>query len=138
MQEHQTIDMNNTSSKIFAIFIVVITAVVISLNSCYYDNEYYLYSGGNQACDSVFTYSARIKAITDQNCAMSGCHTSANPAGSIPLTTYQEVRAGVEVAGMLCSIRHESGCSPMPKNRSQLSPCDIQAYEKWRDLGFPQ
>lgn len=130
--------MSTLKSKIFVFCVVVITGLLLSLNSCYYDNEYYLYSGGNQNCDTVFTYSARIKAITDQNCAQSSCHTATNPAGSIPLTTYQEVRAGIEVAGMLCSIRQESGCSPMPKNRSPLSSCDIQAFEKWRDLGFPQ
>jgi len=130
--------MNIKHSKVLATFILAITGVIVSLNSCYYDNEHYLYSGGNTECDTVFTYSNRIKSITDANCAFSGCHTATNPAGSIPLTSYQEVRAGIEVVGMLCSIRQESGCSPMPKNRSQLSPCDIQAFEKWRDLGFPQ
>lgn len=128
----------SSRNKIFSFALIVIAvSAIASLDSCYYDNEEYLYSGtGN--CNTVFTYSGRVKAITDNNCAMSGCHTATNPAGSIPLTSYQEVRAGIEVAGMLCSIRHQSGCSPMPKNGGQLNACDIQAYEKWRDLGFPQ
>lgn len=109
-----------------------------SLSSCYYDNEQYLYGAG--VCDTTasVSYVGRIKAIMDSRCATSACHGGASPANGVDLTNYNGVRVGVESLGMLCNIRQESGCSPMPKNEGPISACDILAIEKWQATGFTE
>jgi hypothetical protein len=115
---------------------VVLTVLVMNFSSCYYDREDYLYS--SIPCDTVANYNGRIKAIMDNQCALSGCHSGPSPEASLALTTYDEVKTAVADMGIMCNIRQESGCVPMPKNQGPISACDIAALDKWQQLGFPE
>jgi hypothetical protein len=125
------------SNIVRIVLVVVIIGWAVSLESCYYDNEEYLYGSG---CDTItsFTYQNKIKGIMDTRCATPACHGGTSPANDLSLTSYSGVKAGFETMSMMCNIRHESGCVPMPKNESQLSKCDIRALEKWQANGYPE
>ncbi len=113
--------------------ILLLTAV---LGGCYYDNEAYLYGGG--VCDnSVITYTGRIKAIADANCATASCHSGPSPEDNISLEGYDNVKAATENTSVICSIQGQSGCSSMPKNSPLMSQCDIDAWKAWVAAGYP-
>jgi hypothetical protein len=123
----------------FILFLLLFTIIVLSsLHSCYYDREDYLYSSSTTCSDTVYSYTGRIKAIVDQNCAISGCHVGANPEGGIGLENYADVKNNVETGEFLCTITWSSGCSQMPKNSSKLDNCTITAVEQWKAKGYPE
>ncbi len=103
-------------------------------NSCYYDNEEYLYS--TTPCDNTFTFTSRIAPLVAQQCA-SGCHEGANPSAGLSLTTYDEIKAIVDNGGFAGSLDGSNGYSIMPKGTSGLSTCDKTAVNAWITAGAP-
>jgi hypothetical protein len=95
----------------------------------------------NNKCDSAncdtlnVTYTKSIDPIIQTWCA--GCHSNSSPANGISLTNYSQVVASVNGGRFMGAIRQQSGFYPMPKG-SILSPCEINLFQKWIDLGFPQ
>ncbi len=103
-------------------------------NSCYYDNEEYLYS--TTPCDNTFTFTSRIAPLVAQQCA-SGCHEGANPSAGLSLTTYDEIKVIVDNGGFAGSLDGSNGYSIMPKGTSGLSTCDKTAVNAWITAGAP-
>jgi hypothetical protein len=79
-----------------------------------------------------------VKAIMDQRCAISGCHTGASPDGDIALDNYADVKNNAENGEFFCAINWNSGCSQMPKNSSKLDACTIFALQQWKAKGYPE
>jgi hypothetical protein len=124
--------MKNRKIIFVSILILAVSAV---FHSCYYDQEAYLYGS---ACDnSAVTYTSRIKSIADAKCATSGCHSGGSPSSGILLEGYEACKASTQGSEVMCTIKRLSGCSPMPKGMSQLSQCDIEAWQVWIDAGYP-
>lgn len=110
-------------------FIILLSlGFVLSLSSCYYDNEELLYP--STPCDTTSTFSSRIAPMVQQECA-SGCHEGANPSAGVPLTSYAEIKAIVDNGSFAGSLDGSNGYSIMPKGTSGLSPCDIAAVNRW-------
>lgn len=108
--------------------------IIISLDSCYYDKADVLM--GDVTCDTTsFTYSNQIQPILSQYCI--SCHSVNNASGGVRLDDYPNVKEYADNGELLCVIKHESGCSPMPKDAPQLNPCDIRLFELWVDDGAP-
>jgi hypothetical protein len=107
---------------------------VTLFNSCYYDNEEYLYS--STPCDNTFTFTSRIAPLVAQQCA-SGCHEGANPSAGLSLTNYDEIKAIVDNGGFAGSLDGSNGYSIMPKGTSGLSACDKTAVNAWITAGAP-
>jgi hypothetical protein len=106
---------------------------VMLLSSCYYDNYDDLATAPN-ACDTLdMSYTSNVSPIMTDNCV--SCHSGGAPAGNIPLETYSEVKVQADNGKLLGSIKHEAGYSPMPKNQSQLSECDVNKIEAWINQG---
>lgn len=101
-------------------------------NSCYYDNEEYLYS--SVPCDNTYTFASRIAPLVAQQCA-SGCHEGANPSAGLSLTTYDEIKAIVDNGGFAGSLDGTNGYSIMPKGTIGLSTCDKNAVNDWIGAG---
>ena len=101
-------------------------------NSCYYDNEEYLYS--SVPCDNTYTFTNRIAPLVAQQCA-SGCHEGANPIAGLSLTTYDEIKAIVDNGGFAGSLDGTNGYSIMPKGTTGLSTCDKNAVNDWIGAG---
>lgn len=86
------------------------------------------------ACDTaVFTFSGAVKKIMDAKCA--GCHNPANLGGNIDLSTYNGVKAVALNGKLYGSVAQQSGYSPMPKNSTKLSDCEIRQIQKWITAG---
>lgn len=85
-------------------------------------------------CDStVFTFSGAIKPLIENKCQ--GCHSSSNAQGSIDLSTYTLIKAKVTDGKLWGSINHSAGFSPMPKNGTKLSDCELAQFSKWIAAG---
>lgn len=89
------------------------------------------------ACSGTPSFSADVKRVFDASCALSGCHDALTRAGGYDLSSYTGVSAGVCNGLVLCSMRHEAGCSPMPKGSSKLSDQQIALVDCWRVAGCP-
>jgi len=114
-------------------FLTILLAVTL-FNSCYYDNEEFLYS--STPCDNTFTFTSRIAPLVAQQCA-SGCHEGANPSAGLSLTTYDEIKAIVDNGGFAGSLDGSNGYSIMPKGTTGLSSCDKTAVNAWITAGAP-
>lgn len=86
-------------------------------------------------CDSnSFTYAAAIKPLIDTKCV--GCHGSGNSTG-VDLSTYTGTRTVALNGRLYGSIAQLTGFSPMPKNSSKLSTCEIRQVQRWIQAGAP-
>lgn len=82
------------------------------------------------SCDTaVFSYSVAVKIIMSNKCV--GCHNPSSLGGSIDLSTYNGVKAVALNGKLYGSVANQSGYSPMPKNSSKLSDCEIRQIQKW-------
>jgi uncharacterized membrane protein len=88
-------------------------------------------------CDSSqFAYSLGVKPILQTYCL--GCHAgTAVAGGGIQLGDYTSVKAQVSTGNLYNAISHTGSASPMPKNASKLSDCNIAIIRKWIEAGSP-
>jgi hypothetical protein len=114
-----------------------VAAMLLAFQSCYYDVESELYINEAPCDNTVYTYNGRVKAICDTYCATASCHAGPSPSASLALETYDQVRQATE-SGLICTIKHDSGCSPMPKNEPKMSQCNIEAWELWSNNAYPE
>ena len=119
--------------KIFARIIYI--SLVVHMISCTYHNEEELYPAGE--CDTTnVTYQATIVPIVSQNCYE--CHDANAPISGIPLEGYSNIKSMIDAGRLIGAIRHQTGFSPMPKDRGSLPECDILKIEKWVSDGAPE
>ena len=102
--------------------------VFSTIFSCYYDVAEELYPPGDCQTDSV-TYAAIVLPILQSRCYQ--CHDAANNLGDITLEGYSNVKFYVDNGLLMGAINHESGFSPMPKDRPRLPDCEIDQIESW-------
>jgi hypothetical protein len=124
--------------KLLSLLISVIALMIGStfLNSCYYDNEEYLYPpSGTSGCDTINpTYIANIAPIFADNC--NGCHNSASASGGIITENHQNLTANIDLIWVAINKQpSESGF--MPQGGYKLSSCDLAKIRQWRNLGMP-
>jgi mono/diheme cytochrome c family protein len=109
--------------------------MLAGLGGCYYDKEEILYPGGN--CDTTnVTYSGTVSGIINTNCNV--CHSTASAnanGGGIQLDTHPKLKVYVDNGKLMGSINHAGGYSPMPKNATKLSSCDIAKIQAWVNAG---
>jgi len=87
-------------------------------------------------CDSTnVTYTASIAPICAAWCT--GCHGGSKPANGISLETYDGVAACANSNRLMGALYHDSGFYPMPKGGSSLTPCEIDLFQKWINIGKP-
>ena len=87
-------------------------------------------------CDSsLFNYSGAIQPLIQAKCQ--GCHSGANAQGGIDISTYTLLKAKVADGKLWGSINQLPGFSPMPKNGTKLSDCEIKQFQKWIAAGSP-
>jgi len=87
----------------------------------------------NPNCDTVvFTYSAKVKVIIDNNC--SGCHSSTSANGY--LLDYNSLKVKALSGALKGSLNGTGGYSLMPPS-AKLSNCEIKGIENWILKGAP-
>lgn len=109
-------------------------ALVALLGSCYYDHEGILYPE-TANCTAVATplFAADVMPILDGRC--NNCHAGSFASANIRLDNYQDVVTYVNDGSLMGSIRHAGSFSPMPKNSSKLSACEIDKIQNWINAG---
>ncbi len=111
---------------------LLVFLLTISLTSCYYDNEEYLYPSP-EICDTTsVSYSQHIAPIIQTNCI--GCHSGVAPSGGINLTTYTDVLVKVNDNSFLNAVRYNNINSPMPPS-GKMSDCNINNIAAWIHQG---
>ncbi len=114
---------------------MVLLFSALSLQSCYYDNEEFLYGKGS-ACDtSNVRYSGQVRAILQSNCV--GCHNINQANGMVRLDDHAAVQARAKDGSLLGTIRHNAPYVPMPPSGTKLSNCDIAILQAWINKGAP-
>jgi len=114
------------------IFLLGVTG--LAMTGCYNDKYEELYPAGN--CDlSNTTYAATISRITQQSCALSGCHDAATASSGVILDSYSGLQAIALDGRLMKVVKHENGVVAMPQNAAQLDKCTIDQLQQWVDNG---
>ena len=85
---------------------------------------------------TTVSYSKNVKAIIDGNCV--GCHQTGRSAAFRPLTTYAEVKAAVENAGLLTRIQLQNGQQGIMPQGGRMSQTNIDVIVKWNTDGLKE
>ena len=93
---------------------------------------------GTPGTDPVTTisYAKNVKSIIDGNCI--GCHQAGRSASFRPLTTYAEVKAAVENAGLLGRIQLQNGEQGIMPQGGRMSQANIDLIVKWNTDGLKE
>jgi mono/diheme cytochrome c family protein len=119
------------TALIAAAFLLLLT---LPTTGCYYDKEEILYP--DTACDTTaVTYSGSVAAVLSSNCNV--CHGGSTPSASIKLDVYSGVKLQVDNGRLIGVVTHNPNYSPMPKNGTKLSDCNIAKIRKWIAAGAP-
>ena|ERR1700712_2806102 len=117
-------------------FSIILLFIIYLLQSgCYYDKHDLLNPGASVCDTAIVTYSGSVNPIITANCT--GCHSGANAPLNIKLDIYQGVSVQALNGRILGAITQSPGFSPMPKNGTKLSDCNIAKIKKWIEAGAP-
>lgn len=115
------------------LFLVLIFLGMASLNGCYYDDEDNLYPQVGGCDTSNVTYSGTISGIMNGNC--NACHSGPTANANVITDNYDDLKIIADNGRLWGVVNHESGYSPMPKDRPKLSECDLSKIRIWLDNG---
>ena len=118
--------------KQFQIQLFFLFGMIISLSSCYYDNEVDLYGFDKNPCDTIaVTYSETIAPIMSANC--NNCHNPVSPNGEPPVitSTYEGLKVVAENGKLYNAVFWVDGKHNMPQGSSKLSDCDLSKIDIW-------
>jgi uncharacterized membrane protein len=125
--EHLTIKLNR-------LILVFAAGLLISLTSCYKDNEEELYPDNGTTCNTQnVSFGQTIEPIINNNCV--SCHTGAGASGGIQLDNHATISDAALNGRLLGAIRHDAGFSAMPQGGNKLTDCEIQQFEAWTTQG---
>ncbi|AOC97020.1 hypothetical protein BB050_03942 [Flavobacterium anhuiense] len=82
------------------------------------------------------TYNKDVKSIIDANCI--SCHSSGRSASFRPLTTFAQVKAAVESAGLLGRIQLQNGQQGIMPQGGRMSQANIDIIVKWNTDGLKE
>jgi hypothetical protein len=138
----RTLNFEKNMKKAFLLIpLALICVFVLTTQSCYYDNEEFLYgTGGSTAtCDTTTAkFAAFASPLIVSKCGTSGCHNAATASSGANLSTYTSIKAYITAnkAAFLGSINHSNAFSNMPKGGAKLAACDIKKLEVWINAGM--
>jgi len=124
--------MKNISSRKL-LGLLYVGLIVSILSSCYYDNAEDLYPQSPE-CDTLnVTYSSTIAPIMSASC--NDCHGESFANANVRTDNYDDLKTIADDGRLWGTVNHESGYSPMPKDRPKLNDCDLKKIEIWLDNG---
>ncbi|REG99527.1 c-type cytochrome [Flavobacterium aquicola] len=85
---------------------------------------------------TTVNYTKNIKSIIDANCVP--CHSNGRAASFRPLTTYAEVKAAIETAGLLNRIQLQNGQQGLMPQGGRMSQTNIDLIVKWNTDGLKE
>jgi len=124
--------------KISVLFTLLSVMILVSISSCYYDSEEYLYPGTGSQCDTTqVTYAQSIVPIIRNYCLSCHGNSTSSLGGNIKLEDYTDIKLRADDHRLLGSVEHKDGYSPMPKGASKLNNCNIATLRIWIAAGAP-
>lgn len=126
----------------FLIPLILMGILVLTTQSCYYDNEEELYSTtATTTCDTTNAkFAGFVSPLIASSCAISGCHNAASApvSAGVNLSSYTTIKSYITSSKttFLGSIKHDSRFSTMPKSAAKLSDCNIKKLEVWINAGM--
>jgi mono/diheme cytochrome c family protein len=130
------------SRPLYALLVTALLAsAVVGAGGCASENLQDLSGSDVLACDTsaVATYSAVIRPLIQRNGCLD-CH-AAGGLGTAATGFNYETAAGLQAANragrLIGAIERRTGFSPMPKDRPQISACDIARIKQWVRRGAP-
>ncbi|MCV2484356.1 cytochrome c [Flavobacterium sp. SH_e] len=85
---------------------------------------------------TAVTYNKDVKSIIDANCV--SCHSTGRSAAFRPLTTFAQVKAAVESAGLLGRIQLQSGQQGLMPQGGRMAQANIDLIVKWNTDGLKE
>ncbi|RYJ36788.1 MULTISPECIES: cytochrome c [Flavobacterium] len=85
---------------------------------------------------TAVTYNKDVKSIIDANCI--SCHSSGRSAAFRPLTTFAQVKAAVENAGLLGRIQLQNGQQGLMPQGGRMAQANIDLIVKWNTDGLKE
>ncbi len=127
--------IKKTETKVTLVLLITgILMMLLSLTGCYYDKAEILYP--DTACDTAAVkYSSSVIPILSSNCY--SCHGGSTPSAAIKLDTYTGIKQQVDNGRLWGAVSHSTSFSPMPKNASKLSACNLAKIRIWIAAGAP-
>ena len=117
------------SMKSLLIALLTASTFLAALQSCYYDNEAYLYK--TSACtDTISSYSGRLKNVIEVNCI--SCHGPGSSKGDF--STFDLVTAQRD--NIVCRAAVGNSCGNSMPPSGAMNNCDREAFHLWRLNGF--
>lgn len=122
------------SKPLYVVAVALVAVLLVTAPGCYYDKEEVLYP--STACDTAaVTYSMSVVPVLSANCI--SCHGGSTPSAAIRLDTYAGVKQQVDNGRLLGAINQAVSYSPMPKDGTKLSNCNIAKIRIWVAAGSP-
>jgi hypothetical protein len=124
---------NRGYQKLKHLFYLAASLLMLEFSGCYYDNEMELYPSLT-GCDTLnVTYSGVISSIMNVNC--NSCHDAATLSGNVQTDNYDDLKVIADNGKLWGVVNHETGYTFMPKDRPQLSECDLKKIKIWINAG---
>jgi mono/diheme cytochrome c family protein len=87
-------------------------------------------------CDTLMvSYSTQVDSILTIRCGSNSCHGSDTADGGFGLMEFDQVTGAVNTGGLIGSIFHQTGWSPMPDGQPMLDSCKINTILAWVNQG---
>ncbi|MCF8309706.1 MAG: cytochrome c [Bacteroidales bacterium] len=115
---------------------ITIILFIVTLSSCYYDNEEDLYPQQAECDTTNVNYNDQIAPIMQNNC--NSCHSGVSPNAGVITDNYEDLKAVAENGQLWGAVNHEPGYTPMPRNQPKLPECDLKKIRIWIDNGTPR
>jgi hypothetical protein len=121
--------------KILSVGLIGTIVFAILTISCENNNELDLY--GETDCDTInITWENTISEILNVNCVV--CHGPSLSYNNVRHDSYTSELVVVNDGRLRGVVNHLPGFSRMPKDRPQLSECDLKKINTWLDNGAPE
>lgn len=115
--------------RIISVFALL--ALIVGINSCYYDNEEELYPNPPVCDTTALTYDANIASIINTKCAIEACHGGTQ---SPQLDSYQQVSNRLNRINERAVVQ---GTMP-PLSATPLTDCEKLQLEQWIKNNGPE
>lgn len=123
----------------FVLTALTISTLIIACGKKDDDKKDYLKDVNCTGIDAAEnTYTAAIKPILNNSCALGGCHDAATKVSDVDLSDYAAAREAFEKKAVLCSINHGNECSRMPKGGAKLPDDVIRKLSCWAKNGYAE
>lgn len=83
------------------------------------------------SCDTANVTYSKIATILSAN-SCTNCHGS---GASVPLNSYDNVKAIALSGRLIGAVEHLSGYNPMPNSSQKISECDRKTIRAWINQG---